>query len=80
MPADHHAAPPPTDPDALRAHYRQTRRARLYDAAGVQPSDLPAEAVSVVEWLVGWDDSTVEGVAALLDAARRRHGNVEGGS
>ena len=61
---------PNQQPDQTDAGERQARRAQLYDAAGVPPARMPADAVRVIEWLTGKDDWTAEAVAQLLEAAR----------
>ena len=44
----------------------------LTDAAGIDPVDLDHDEAGTLHWLAGCDDTTVAGVAALLDRARRQ--------
>jgi hypothetical protein len=56
--------------EAWRDARRATYVAVLADAAGVDPDALDADERRALDWLAGWDDPTVAGVAALLDRAR----------
>lgn len=56
--------------DEWRAARHATYLATLADALGADLDVLDADERSAVEWLAGWDDPTVAGVAALLDRAR----------
>lgn len=45
-------------------------RDRILAAAGVDSDDLTPKARRMVGWLAGWDESTIDGITALLAAAR----------
>jgi hypothetical protein len=49
---------------------RQTYLRTLTEALGAGLDDLDTDEARTVEWLAGWDDDIVAGVAALLDRAR----------
>lgn len=52
--------------------WRAEQERAIYDAAGVDPEDQDEQTRSIVSWLAGWDDHTVNGVAKLLAGARVR--------
>lgn len=46
------------------------REQRIYQAAGITAGQVDPSTASVVTWLAGWDDHTINGVCTLLTAAR----------
>lgn len=53
-------------------HWSTEQERTIYDAAGVDPEDQDEQTRSIVSWLAGWDDHTVNGVVKLLAGARVR--------
>lgn len=52
--------------------WRTEQERRIYEAAGIDPGDLSANAASIVRWLAGWDQHTTRGLMELLGIARAR--------
>lgn len=72
--AQHHAtdAAHPDHGESWRASRHATRVHVIEDAIGVDLEDLDDDESRCLEWLAGCDDTTVAGVAALLDRARNQ--------
>lgn len=69
---DHVNVSHPSHDDAWRDARRSVFHRIILDAAGVEWDDLDVREQAALAWLVGWDEPTVAGVAALLDRARSR--------
>ena len=55
---------------AWRAFHRAERRRRIVSAAGIDVDDLSPHGRRILDWLVDWDEPTVEGIVELVSATR----------
>jgi hypothetical protein len=60
-----------------RAFHRTERRRRIITAAGIDIDDLSERGRRFLDWLVDWDESTIDGIAELVAATRAA---AEGGA
>jgi hypothetical protein len=55
---------------ARRAFQCAERRRRIVTAAGINVDDLSEHGRRILDWLVDWDESTVDGIVELVAATR----------
>jgi hypothetical protein len=55
---------------ARRAFLRAERRRRIITAAGINVDDLSEHGRRILDWLVDWDESTIDGIVELVVATR----------
>jgi hypothetical protein len=65
----------PAERLARRTFHRSGRRRRIVTGAGIDVDGLSEHGRRILDWLVDWDEPTIDGIAQLI-AARRgsRHG------
>jgi hypothetical protein len=56
---------------ARRAFRRAEGRRRIVTAAGINVDDLSEHGRRILEWLVEWDESTIDGIVELVAAIER---------
>jgi hypothetical protein len=55
---------------ARRAFHRAERCRRIVTAAGININDLSERGRRTLDWLVDWDESTIDGIVELVVATR----------
>jgi hypothetical protein len=55
---------------ARQAFHRFERRRRIVTAAGIDVDDLSEHGRRILDWLVDWDESTIDGIVELVAATR----------
>jgi hypothetical protein len=55
---------------ARRAFHHAERRRRIITAAGINVDDLSDHERRILDWLVDWDESTIDGIVELVAATR----------
>jgi hypothetical protein len=55
---------------ARRAFHRAEGRRRIVTTAGINVDDLSEHGRRILDWLVDWDEPTIEGVVELVTATR----------
>jgi hypothetical protein len=55
---------------ARRAFHRAERRRRILTAAGIDVDDLSEHGRRILDWLVDWDEPTIDGIVELVAATR----------
>jgi hypothetical protein len=55
---------------ARRAFHRFERRRRIVTTAGINVDDLSEHGRRILDWLVDWDESTIDGIVELVAATR----------
>jgi hypothetical protein len=53
-----------------RAFHHAERRRRIITAAGINIDDLSERGRRILDWLVDWDESTIDGIVELVVATR----------
>jgi hypothetical protein len=53
-----------------RAFHRAERRRRIVTAAGINLDDLSEHGRRILDWLVDWDEPTIDGIVELVAATR----------
>lgn len=61
-----------------RAFHRAERRRRILTAAGINIDDLSECGRRILDWLVDWDESTIDGIVELVVATRAAEGVARG--
>ena len=55
---------------ARRAFHHAERGRRIVTAAGINVDDLSEHGRRILDWLVDWDESTIDGIVELVAATR----------
>jgi hypothetical protein len=55
---------------ARRAFHHAERRRRIITAAGINVDGLSGHGCRILNWLVDWDESTIDGIVELVAATR----------
>lgn len=55
---------------ARRAFHRAERRRPIVAAAGIDVDDLSPHGRRILDWLVDWDEPTIDGIVELVSTTR----------